>query len=123
MDQVQDQIDAAAQARIHHSLRQILEDPKWERRAVRRLPYFGPVTLSLQADSRTRFSAFARDISGDGIGLVHCAAVPTGEVVVTLSGEDTPIQLRTEIVWCRNYGNGWFASGGRFLDVVSRSAT
>jgi hypothetical protein len=64
------------------------------------------------------FSAFARDISPGGVGLVHLMPLDKGEVVIGLtlpSGKH--LSLRTEICWCRDYGNGWYASGGRFLAV------
>jgi hypothetical protein len=42
-----------------------------------------------------------------------------GEVVISLElPSGSSITLRTEIVWCKNFGDGWYASGGRFIDLV-----
>ncbi len=43
-----------------------------------------------------------------------------GEVVVTIRGEEgqEPVALRTQIMWCKDCGEGWYISGGRFIDVV-----
>ena len=55
--------------------------------------------------------------------MVHIMPVEKGEVIVSLllpSG--ATVKLLTEIVWCKDFGDGWYASGGRFLDVVSPPA-
>ena len=108
-----------AQHRLNAALRQLLHNPAWERRSAPRLPYFGPVSISSPDGPELDVSAFARDLSAVGIGLVHLMPLDRGEVVITLplhTGED--LVLHTEIVWCRDYGNGWYSSGGRFIDVV-----
>ena len=108
-----------AQLRVRMALREIVVDRERERRAERRLPCFGPVTVSLPSDPEVALSAFARDVSPSGIGLVHLMPLDRGEVVVNFplpSGK--LVALQTELLWCRDYGNGWYASGGRFLDVL-----
>jgi hypothetical protein len=95
-------------------------DDRLDRREAPRQSYFGPVTLYLDGAPNVQLSAFARDVSPLGIGLVHIMPVKQGEVVVSLrlpSGDS--IKLRTEIVWCKDFGDGWYASGGRFIDVVT----
>lgn len=93
-----------------------------ERRGSDRSPFFGPVTISLVADECPKFSAFARDISPVGIGLLHIMPLEESEVVVNVPvGTRGWVTFRTQIVWCKPCGDGWYSSGGRFLDVVERS--
>ena len=104
--------------RIIRALAEIF-DARPEQRDAPRRSYFGAVTV-IPAAPRAELSAFARDISPLGIGLVHTKPIENGEVVVTL---DLPsgrtIRLRTEIIWCKCFGDGWYASGGRFIDVLT----
>ena len=59
-----------------------------------------------------------------GIGLVHIMPLDRGEVIVRIPlRAGGTVAFRTQIVWCRNFGDGWYASGGRFLDVVSPPPT
>lgn len=101
------------------ALQEILESPEWDRRAVRRVPYFGPVIVGLKGDRSVNLSAFARDISPSGIGLVHLMPLDKGPVIIQLTmPTGNRVELLTEIRWCRDYGDGWYASGGLFLDVL-----
>jgi hypothetical protein len=107
-----------AGARVVHALAEIF-DGRLDARAVPRKSYFGAVTVCLCGAPDPKLSAFARDISPLGIGLVHTRPIESGEVIVTL---DLPsggsVRLRTEIIWCKSFGDGWYASGGRFIDVL-----
>jgi hypothetical protein len=90
---------------------------KKDRRTEVRFAFFRPV--SIQLDGHT-YSAFSREISASGIGLIHNVALTTGEVNVVISHEQGySIQVRTEIVWCQPCGEGWYISGGRFIGVAS----
>ncbi len=87
-------------------------------RALVRWPFFGPVTISVGGEEVPRFSAFARDLSPLGIGLLHIMPLEPGQMIVTLQGaKGEPLSLRTQIIWCQSAGEGWYTSGGRFLDV------
>jgi len=105
----------------HHvavALHELLDDPMWERRTERRLPYFGPAALWVPPAVDIRQPVFVRDISIGGIGLVHLMPIKRGDVVLTLhvpSGRE--LSLWTEMLWCRDYGDGWYASGGHFVDL------
>lgn len=108
-----------AQDRLNAALRELLHDPLWDRRGERRLPYFGPVTLTFPLDPQAPRSAFVRDLSPVGIGLVHLMPLEPGRMTVALplpAGQD--LILLAELSWCRDYGNGWYSSGGRLLDAV-----
>jgi hypothetical protein len=118
-------VDAAAERRVLSVMNQILDEASLgaERRVGVRTPFFGPVTISLEDAENVRFSAFARDVSSLGIGLVHIMPLDRGEVIVRIPlRAGGTVAFRTQIVWCRNFGDGWYASGGRFLDVVSPPA-
>jgi hypothetical protein len=120
MHQTHNSLVPAAEDRVMTALQEILEAPEWHRRAVRRVSYFGPVAVGLPDTKMVEISAFARDISAGGIGLVHLMPLHQGEVVVTLPLPSGPsIRLLAEIRWCRDYGNGWYASGAQFVDVLS----
>src|SRR4051812_16800839 len=111
-----------ARHRVVSALSEIF-DERLDRRAAPRQSFFGPVSVSLESEPRVQLSAFARDISPLGIGLVHIMPVKEGEVVVKLQlPSGGTVKVRTEIVWCRDYGDGWYASGGRFVDVLSQDA-
>ena len=110
-----------ARHRVVSALAEIFDD-RLDQRTAPRKSYFGPVAISLDGAPEVKLSAFARDVSPLGIGLVHIMPVREGEVVVSLElPSGNTIALRTEIVWCKNFGDGWYASGGRFIDVVPPS--
>lgn len=108
-----------AQHRVMTALAEIISDSWLEQRSTRRLAYFGPVTLTLPCPYGLTISAFVRDVSPGGIGLVHLTPLTQGELLVALSlPSGRAVSMRTEILWCRAYPHGWYASGGRFIDVV-----
>lgn len=109
---------AAGEARVIQAMCEVFDVPTEQRQAARK-PLFGPATVTLAGASSTAFTAFARDVSTLGIGLLHTQPIDCVEVVVRLhrpGGQS--IAFRTEIRWCKDFGDGWYASGGRFLDVV-----
>lgn len=108
----------APRQRVETALQEILENEVYERRTDPRIPYFGPVTVRAKGAAKS-VSAFCRDLSVGGIGLVQLQPLEKGETVIEMplpSGKTAA--LRTEILWCRNFGNGWYASGGRLLDTA-----
>lgn len=115
-------ISSGGEQRARDAVNRVLDKP-WpggsgERRAASRSPFFGPVTIGLHGAEYPKFSAFARDLSPLGIGLLHIMPLERGEVIVTLRREgEPPLALRTQIMWCEDCGDGWYVSGGRFLDV------
>ena len=113
-------LSALGPRRVMAALGNVFDDPDWIRRTEPRLPYFGPVTVGLPHEDSVSLPAFARDLSPGGIGLVHLMPIAPGQVTVALplpSGRD--VALVTQILWCRDFGDGWYTSGGRFLDVMS----
>ena len=89
------------------------------RRLQQRYPFFEPVTISWKAAERNSINAFARDISSEGMGLLHSENVPLGRV--NLSFLKTPGQLcnvSADIRWCRPSGNCCYISGCEFRTLL-----
>ena len=89
-----------------------------DRRTDQRYPFFQPVSLSIDGGGRNRFSfsAFSRDISADGMGLLHNMPLRPGEAVLKVYEDSGEVAIPCEIKWCEPCGEGWFLSGVRFLD-------
>lgn len=77
--------------------------------------------LSVPAEVRTSrgniIAAITREISRNGIGLLHRGAIDPGEVYVHMASETREFYYRVQIEWCTPCDNGMFLSGGRFLPV------
>jgi hypothetical protein len=88
-----------------------------ERRSAERVPFFSAATIELKnGDSH---AAFTRDISTPGIGLLHRLPIESGEVTVHIPFPSGMLAQRTLILWCQEVGEGWYASGGHFLDRLA----
>lgn len=101
---------------IHELIVEAHDEDKRDRRTEVRYPFFRSVELEVEG---RRHAAFSREISNDGMGLLHNVELPPGDVEVTiLSRRGHSVHIRVRIHWCRPCGQGWFISGGRFTDVV-----
>ena len=104
--------------RVRMALRELLTD-KREQRRERRIPYLASVSITPFGVPGERISAFVRDLSPGGIGLVYLTPMQTDEVVVKLQlPRDRMVAMVTQVVWRREFADGWFACGGRFLDAL-----
>ena len=85
-----------------------------ERRKYGRLPLLQPVLV--QDSNAETYSAFTRDISKNGIGVLHGFELEVGDVVtiVTRSQDDGVLEMRVRVRWCISTGHGWYMSGGIF---------
>jgi hypothetical protein len=89
-----------------------------DRRSETRYPFFRPVSLEIQPGSR--FSAFTREISSQGIGLLHNFDIRPSEIELYIPHRKGQlIRVRTRIIWCQERGDGWFTSGGVFAGVAA----
>jgi len=81
-----------------------------------RYPFFR--TVSIATEDGEQHSAFSRDISASGIGLLHQVELPpcSAEISIT-SARGYAVQVRTRIVWCQSCGGGWYISGGQFVAI------
>jgi hypothetical protein len=106
--------------RLKQAIQEIVAGTQCDRRSEQRFPYFAPVTISTDDAPLVKLSAFAKDISMSGVGLVHVMQLAKGPVDLTMplpSGR--LVTVRTDICWCRDFGSGWYISGGRFIEAVS----
>ena len=122
MDQPTDALFVADPHRVPEAVLSIIKEARdsaeTEQRRSPRVPFFRPVMLALNDGESPRFSAFCRDISLYGIGLLHIMPIECRVIVVRFTcPEDQPIDLRVRIDWCQDCGEGWYMSGGRLLDV------
>jgi hypothetical protein len=105
-------------AAVMQLIKEARESADTERRCSPRVPFFQPVFVGIDDGEQPKFSAFCRDLSLYGIGLLHIMPLQCGEVIIRFprrSGE--PIDLRVRLDWCRDCGEGWYMSGGRLLDI------
>lgn len=84
------------------------------RRTQRREAFHRPATIILS--SGAEIQAYTRDLSRDGIGLVHRKPVETGraEIVIQLTVACC-VRVTADIIWCGPH-QGNYASGARFLE-------
>ena len=92
-----------------------------ERRSVARQAFFRPATLLLGRTQGEPQNAFVRDISENGIGLVHDFKILPGRIgnIAIHRLWDDPIIFRSEIRWCESWGSGWFMSGWQIVSLES----
>jgi PilZ domain len=83
-----------------------------DRRSEKRFPFFRPVTVQVDGQS---FSAFSRDISASGIGLLHNMELPLKDVVIIVDGHRQG--LRARVVRCESLGEGWYISGCKIVSA------
>jgi hypothetical protein len=89
-----------------------------EQRSKIRYAFFRPVSIG--TDDGHQHSAFTRDISEAGIGLIHNMDLNDCEVEISIPDDgDYWIRVRTRIVWCKACGEGWYISGGQFVGIAS----
>ena len=98
-----------------------------ERRCDARLPFQRPVEVTplsedeaaLDPSVSETITAYTRDISVSGVGLLHDQPFPSKRVRLTfeLLGGDT-LSLVALLTWCRYFGDFWYSSGGRLIGVV-----
>ena len=100
-----------------------------ERRSVGRVPYFTRVVLKLDGgnaknDDAVQMSAFSRDISAVGIGLVHSILlIPQVVSLTTRLRSGAVANMTVQLEWCEPCGDGWYVSGGSFVTGRVLSAT
>ena len=81
--------------------------------------------LAIPAEIVTRrgntVSAMTREISRQGIGLLHRGSLSPGEVTVRMASETRAFTYRVVIDWCYPCENGMFMSGGHFVAKVENA--
>jgi hypothetical protein len=111
--------EGCVRSAVNRLISSFVPPPDTELREAARSPFFAPVSLLVDGDAFTRYSAFAFDISPLGIGLLHMMPLPLSKIiVVTCRPNGGTLSLTTQIVWCKSYGDVWYRSGGRFVDAI-----
>jgi hypothetical protein len=117
--EAQDTVTTEIDAAVDRLLADARDGKGAERRVEPRHPFFCPVFVMPQGDRSRRFSAFSREISRSGIGLLHNMKLQPGPAtLVVASPNGRRRQFAAEVVWCRPCGEGWFISGCRFVGVT-----
>lgn len=111
-----------AAERVAEVVERLLKEPRpndrSDRRDEQRQPFFRPVTVIDAGDNA--ISAFALDISRQGIRFVHSRPLEPGPVTLVIhSYLGDCVQMLMEIEWCeiQPWGRGWYMCGGRFLGL------
>lgn len=110
--------DSKKSSSTQQAVQQLIDEFRpQEYRSSERQPFFRPVSISPDGETGRTYSAFSRDISSSGIGLLHNMPLDTTEATLTIAGgESGPLTLRAKIQWCQPTGEGWYISGGEFLN-------
>lgn len=98
-------------------LRRILEsiekDDDTNQRMAERLELSVPAEITTQRGNTV--SAMTREISRNGIGLLHRGCLQPGEVTIRMASDSREFEYRVMVEWCVPTESGMFLSGGRFL--------
>jgi hypothetical protein len=87
-----------------------------DRRVDPRHALFTTVTLRPASAPTTVVSAFSREISLSGVGLLHAAPLTKDETYeIEIRIEEVRVRKTAKAIWCRPVGEGWFLSGCRFV--------
>lgn len=104
------------QSKLHALVRHARAGHDSENRSNPRYPFFQPITITRGAE---RISAISRDVSTTGIGVLHNVPLPAGRLVLGIPCEiGNVIHLSGEVVWRKEFGEGWQLSGIQFIDEV-----
>jgi hypothetical protein len=91
-----------------------------ERRIGERYPFFAPVSIMPYDAPQQRWSAFSRDMSADGIGLLHNMPIERGSICeLSISQAGIHFRRRSEVMWCTAAGEGWYLTGWRFVETTA----
>jgi hypothetical protein len=86
-----------------------------ERRNTRRKPFFRRAEITLASEPTAAAAAYSRDISRQGIGLLHAVPLESGDeftLSIPLIGRNLSLQCRTD--WCEPLVDGWYCSGNDY---------
>jgi hypothetical protein len=105
---------------IYEILREAQDNNMKECRAKIRHAFFRQVSIRV---NDTIVPAFSREISELGIGLLHHAKLTPCEAEVTIPTEQGySVRMRTRILWCSPFAEGWYMSGGHFTGLAGINA-
>ncbi|QDT45211.1 PilZ domain protein [Gimesia alba] len=120
---------------INTALRRIAEDGEGHRNRERkgveqrdetRLPFYHPVQVQPLDDSgslstengQTTFTAYIRDISSGGVGLIHDQPIPSGLVMLMFNLQNAEtVSIFAKLLWQHHQPDGKLSSGGKLIKV------
>ncbi len=97
---------------------------KAERRNEQRFPFPYLVHLTpVEADGSVKVDetvvVVGKHLSERGLGFYHQQPLPNRRMIVSLEvGSGAMLGFLIDLSWCRFTKQGWYESGGRFLQVV-----
>jgi len=103
--------------------------PAMEKRRDGRRPFpmlmrLSPVEPHTLAPAGEPIVVVGKNLSDNGLGFFHPQPFPYRNAIVTLEdAAGRSLSLLLDISWCRFTRQGWYDSGGRFLQVVSLQAS
>ncbi len=91
-----------------------------ERRAARRYPYPYLVQLTPVGDDGVTAAGrtivvVGKHLSESGLGFYHPGPLPYRRMVVLLETAGASLAFLIDVAWCRFLKQGWYESGGRFV--------
>lgn len=87
-----------------------------DRRVDPRHAFFTTVLLRPATEPTVTISAFSREISRSGLGLLHAEQIfPREFYEVDIRIVDLQVRRNAQAIWCRPVGDGWYLSGCRFV--------
>ncbi len=95
-----------------------ISTPAFDRRAYERVTVCRPVTLYFD-DCPRPISAILRDISVNGVGLLHEFPLKPGNCTIRIPSEagDETLCARLRLLWCEEAARHYYLSGAEFLHV------
>ncbi|QDT39386.1 PilZ domain-containing protein [Stratiformator vulcanicus] len=98
---------------LHRVLESLDQSESENNRAVERLELNVPAEVKTLRGNTV--SAMTREVSREGIGLIHRGAIQPGPVRVKMASETREFDYNVQIEWCSPCENGMFLSGGKFV--------
>jgi len=95
-----------------------------ERRSETRYPFPALIHLTpvgkdgITPEGKT-IVVVGKHLSARGLGFYHPEPLPHRRMIVSIEAPDGQwLGFLIDLTWCRFNGQGWYESGGRFLDAV-----
>jgi hypothetical protein len=117
--------DLAIRSQVQRVLQTLLPAaPAIERRQDRRYPFPRLIRLTPVADDGRTPAGEPLVVAGNslserGIGFFHTYPLAHRRMIASFaSTEGEEIKLLVDLAWCRFIGQGWYESGGRFVQFL-----
>jgi hypothetical protein len=83
------------------------------------LVYLTPLAEDSLRPEQESFIVRGKHISQGGLGFIHPQPLPQRRMIASLSlGNQDWLGVIIELTWCRFTQNGWYESGGKFIDLI-----